>query len=113
MVLVGELGGEVGQRRGGAARGELGGDAQRERQPRAFGGQRGGGVRLGVGAGADEQAQERDRRLGGERRDFDAVRSLAGDQSGEGVAAGDQGQAAGRSGQQRAYLVHCGGIVQQ
>jgi hypothetical protein len=97
-----EFGGQLGEGQGSADDCLRGGNAQRQRQPRAQPGQL--GDRRGFGAGpdgADAQAEQFQRLGVGEDVKGEQARAMGRGQPGELIPARDQHQAPGCGGQQR------------
>lgn len=112
-VGLAQLGGDGGEREVGVG-GGAGGDAgECEGESGAQAGDLVGGARFGVDAcGAQASDEEVARLRGVEGTQRQRVGAVRGDQPGQGVAAGDDGEAAGRAGQQRPYMVAVAGVVQ-
>ncbi len=111
-VLVGQLLGEVGQRRPLPHRRDLRGDAEREGQVRAAAHQRSGRARLLVHLRPDRRPQQPQRVLERQQVQVHAVRPVAHAQGGHAVPAGDEHEARGAAGQQGQHLVDPAGVVQ-
>ena len=111
---IAQFGGQRGQREPGLAGGASGGDAQRQRQPRAQLDQliRGAGV-VGDPFRAEAAGQQFLRLGVGEHVQGERGRALGGDQAGELAAAGDDDQAARAGRQQRPDLIDVACVVQQ
>ena len=89
------------------------GDAESERMPRRELGEVGDDVRLGGRpAGAEEAFEQLDGFVPVERVERQALCAVLGDESGQPIATGDEGEAGGGSGQQRTDLVCRRGIVE-
>jgi hypothetical protein len=96
-ALVAQLGDQLGEARRGPGGGQLGGDAQRQRQARAALHQRDRRYGLGRDPAADEGAEQVQRLGRGEPRQVDTPRAVPRDQTRQGVPAGDQRQAGRRA----------------
>src|SRR6185295_776151 len=108
-----ELGGQDGEREGGLSGGARGGDGQREGKPCAAGDDVVDRVRFAAGPAGAEAASEQFAGFShGEQVQRQRNRALPGDQAGEVSAAGHEGHAAGRPGEQRADLLDVACIVQ-
>ena len=113
VACLAQVGGEHGEGKPGAGGGAGRGDGQRQRQARAAGDDLVDRVRFAAGpAGAHPAGHQLARPLPGEQVQVQRVRTMPGDQAGEVVSAGHDGQAAGRAGQQRAYLPGVARVVE-
>jgi hypothetical protein len=82
LLLIGQPGGQLGERYGRAAHGELGGYPQGQRQAAALSRQRGGRVRLIIDPPADQRPQQANRVLQRQQVQVQAGRPVPGDQPG-------------------------------
>ncbi len=113
-LLVGELRGQVAQRRRGLRDGSLGGDPQGERQPGAAVHQRARRCRIGIDPVlADQRAEQVQRVRFGQHVQVDPLRSVPGHEPGQEVPAGHQDEARRLAGQQRADLFGVARVVEQ
>ncbi|SEU44112.1 hypothetical protein SAMN05421811_122156 [Nonomuraea wenchangensis] len=103
----------AGERQVGLGSGVFCGQAQRQGQAGADGGERVEAAGVGAGPFAQQSAQQVDGVGAGQQVEFDAVGAVQGGQGGESVAAGDQDEGVVGAGQQGAYLVGRGRVVQQ
>ncbi|GAA2875949.1 hypothetical protein GCM10020220_076820 [Nonomuraea rubra] len=109
-----QLGDQRAERERRAGVGAGGHDGQGQRQPRAPGDEVVHRLRLGADLGRAEPARQQLAGFGGrEQPQRQRAAALRRDQAGQLGPAGDQRQAAGRAGQQRAYLVGVEGVVEQ
>ena len=111
-LYIREVGHQVGQRHVRAGNGQLGRDAQRQRQPCAVLYQGPGGLRLFVDPRADQHPQQGHGLRLRQQIQVHAARAVAGDQARQGIAARNDNQARGRPGQQRADLLSGARVVQ-
>ena len=111
-LLVSKLGHQVRQGCLRARGGQLGGHPQRERQPGTLPGQLGGSGRVGAGPGPDEVPQQAHGIVQRQEMDLEAGRPVPGDQAGQRVTAGDDGNARSRAREQRPDLLGRAGVVQ-
>ena len=113
IVFEGQLIDQVGHAEMAVSCGAVRGDPQGQRQPAAQLGQPAGGGRVGGGPlVSGDPGDQGDGFAGREHVQGEALRAVAGDQAAEPVAAGDDGKAAGRPGQQRPDLLGAGSIIQ-
>jgi hypothetical protein len=112
-LAVGQLVSQFPQRAVGPTGGPLGGHPEGERQPSAQLGQPRGGLRVGIGRGAQQRPQQGAGVGQRQRLQHQPAGAVPDDQAGQRVPAGHHNQAGRAAGQQRADLLDRGRVVEQ